>query len=154
MFTPGFWRIKRFADTVPEMLHLQREMNRLFADAGRAVTQDYPMINIWEKNDSILVTAEVPGMEPEKMDVAVSGDLLTIAGAVQAEVLKADEVYLRLMALEPRFPEAWYNYGKLQLARNHRDEARRCFAKALELPFNALSTVTKGEVERAYLAVN
>ena len=95
MFTPGFWRIKRFADTVPEMLHLQREMNRLFADAGRAVTQDYPMINIWEKNDSILVTAEVPGMEPEKMDVAVSGDLLTIAGAVQAEVLKADEVYLR-----------------------------------------------------------
>ena len=95
MFTPGFWRIKRFADTVPEMRHLQQEMNRLFSDAGRAATQDYPLINVWEKNDSILVTGEVPGMEPEKMDVAVSGDLLTIAGAVQTEVLKADEVYLR-----------------------------------------------------------
>lgn len=35
MFTPGFWRIKRFADTVPEMLHLQREMNNLLDDFFR-----------------------------------------------------------------------------------------------------------------------
>ena len=28
MFTPSLWRMKRFADSVPEMVHLQREMNR------------------------------------------------------------------------------------------------------------------------------
>jgi HSP20 family protein len=95
MFTPGFWRIKRFADTVPEMLYLQREMNRLFSDVGRSVPQDYPTINVWEKNDSVIVTAEVPGIDHEKIDVEVSGDLLTIAGAAQAEVFKDDEVYLR-----------------------------------------------------------
>jgi len=50
---------------------------------------------VWEKNDSVIVTAEVPGIDHEKIDVAVSGDLLTMAGAAQTEVLKDDEVYLR-----------------------------------------------------------
>jgi HSP20 family molecular chaperone IbpA len=67
MFTPGFWRIKRLADAVPEILHLQREMNRLFSDVGRSVPQDYPMINMWEKDDSVIVMAEAPGMDVEKL---------------------------------------------------------------------------------------
>jgi HSP20 family protein len=39
--------------------------------------------------------AEAPGMDVEKIDIAVSGDLLSIAGAAQTEVLRDDEVYLR-----------------------------------------------------------
>lgn len=69
------------------------------------------------------------------------------------ELDRAEEVYSKLMDLQPHFPEAWYNFGKLHLARGRRDEARQAFARALELPFNALSTVTKAEVERAYLSV-
>jgi hypothetical protein len=45
--------MKRFADSVPEMVHLQREMNRLFSNVGQSTTQDYPAI-----------------MEPEKTDIS------------------------------------------------------------------------------------
>lgn len=65
---------------------------------------------------------------------------------------EAEKIYDKLIALEPGFPEAWHNYGRVLSALGKKDEARQAFAKALELPFNALSTVTKDEVERAFLA--
>ena len=27
MFNPGLWRVRSFSDVMPEMMHLQREMN-------------------------------------------------------------------------------------------------------------------------------
>ena len=35
MFNPSLWRMKKFADSVPEMMNLQREINRLFSNAGQ-----------------------------------------------------------------------------------------------------------------------
>jgi len=31
MFNPGLWRVRRFSDVMPEIMHLQQEMNRLFS---------------------------------------------------------------------------------------------------------------------------
>jgi len=36
MFGPGIWRMKRFADSVPEIIDLQREINRLFPMSDKA----------------------------------------------------------------------------------------------------------------------
>lgn len=61
---------------------------------------------------------------------------------------KATEIYEELMEKEPKFPEAYFNYG-LVLLKNGKDSlAQEMFNKALEKPFNNLTTITKEEVER------
>lgn len=95
MFNPGLWRVRRFSDVMPEIMHLQQEMNRLFSSAGQKTTQDYPAVNIWEKNGASIVTAELPGIDPEKMDITVSGDVLSLAGTAVKENFDKGETYLR-----------------------------------------------------------
>ena len=95
MFNPSLWRVRNFSDVMPEMLHLQREMNRLFSNVGRKSPQDYPAVNIWEKDGNAVVTAELPGIDPDKMDISVSGDTVTIAGAALQEAFTGGETYLR-----------------------------------------------------------
>jgi len=94
MFNPSFWRMKKFADSVPEIMDLQREINRLFSNVSQTAT-DYPAINVWEKDDRIVVTTELPGMDPEKINISVNGAVLTIAGESTADPIKEGEVYLR-----------------------------------------------------------
>jgi len=95
MFNPSLWRLRRFSDTMPEMLNLQREMNRLFSSIGQKPPQEYPAVNIWEKSGTAVVTAELPGIDPEKMDISVSGETLSIAGAALRETFAEGETYLR-----------------------------------------------------------
>jgi len=95
MFNPSLWRVRRFSDAMPEMLHLQREMNRLFSNVGQKSVQEYPAVNIWERNGVSVVTAELPGVDPEKMDISVSGDTATIAGAALQANFTQGETFLR-----------------------------------------------------------
>ncbi len=95
MFGPGIWRMKSFADSVPEIMDLQREINRLFSNVGQSTALDYPAINVWEKDDSFVVTTELPGMEPENINISVTGATLTISGVAKADPLKEGETYLR-----------------------------------------------------------
>lgn len=103
MFTPTLWRLKRFSDAVPEMLRLQQEMNKLFSNAGQRSPQDYPAINIWEDMESAVVTAELPGIDPEKIDIEVTGDILSLSAVSQIEILKEGEVYLRQERIQGSF---------------------------------------------------
>lgn len=95
MFGPGIWRMKRFADSVPEIIDLQREINRLFSNVGQTMASDYPAINVWEKDNSLVVTTELPGMEPENINVSVTGATLTISGISKTDPIKEGETYLR-----------------------------------------------------------
>ncbi|PKN51419.1 MAG: Hsp20/alpha crystallin family protein [Deltaproteobacteria bacterium HGW-Deltaproteobacteria-13] len=95
MFNPSIWRMKRFADSFPQIIDLQREINKLFSGAGQNTTLDYPVINIWEKDDSLIVTTELPGMDAENINVSVVGNMLTIAGMSKADPIKEGETYLR-----------------------------------------------------------
>jgi HSP20 family protein len=87
--------MKKFADNVPEMMNLQREINRLFSNVGHGTTLDYPAINVWEKDDSITVITELPGIDPENIDISVTGAILTISGTSKADPIKESETYLR-----------------------------------------------------------
>ncbi|OPY86094.1 MAG: Spore protein SP21 [Smithella sp. PtaU1.Bin162] len=95
MFTPNLWRFRRFPDAAPEILRLQREMNRLFSNAEQSTPHDFPAVNIWEDAVSAFVTAELPGIDPEKLDIEVTGDILTLSGTSRVETLKEGETYLR-----------------------------------------------------------
>ncbi len=95
MFNSSIWRMKRYGDNVLGMLDLQREINRLFSSVGQNTASDYPAINIWEKDDSIIVTTELPGMDTEQINVSVTGAMLTIAGMRKTDPVKEGETYLR-----------------------------------------------------------
>jgi HSP20 family protein len=81
------------------MERLRREMNRLFsglasgAEAG--VTSGYPAMNVWANEDGAIVTAELPGVAPEEMDISVVDDTLTVSGSREPVELEEGEVYHR-----------------------------------------------------------
>jgi HSP20 family protein len=66
-----------------EMDQLQREMNRLFDSSNRGRvfnSPTYPAINIWANEDGQLISAEMPGINPDDIEIDVTGDALSISG--------------------------------------------------------------------------
>lgn len=87
--TPSIWR---------EMDRLQREMNRLFngySPSRLSPASSFPAINIWANEDGLLVSAEVPGVQVDDIDVSVDGKNLTISGVRKSEQLPEDARYHR-----------------------------------------------------------
>ena len=71
---------------------LQREINRLFDDTfgcrnalGSAPSGKWPRLELSETDAAYTVTAELPGMEEKDVEVALSGDVLTIKGERRSE---------------------------------------------------------------------
>jgi len=95
MFGPRFWRFGNFSDWLPEVQRLQDDMNRVFSGYSAPAARDYPLLNVWLHDHDALVTAELPGIDPDKLDIAVSGDQVTISGTREQEVLKKEETYHR-----------------------------------------------------------
>lgn len=92
------WPTTRYGNLWGDMDRLQREMNRLFEPAARAAGRrqgDFPAVNIWTGEDDALLTAEIPGVDPEKIEVTVKNDTVTVRGARQADEVKEGESYLR-----------------------------------------------------------
>lgn len=68
-------------DPFAEMRRLQTEMNHLFGDAvAFPAARGYPPVNIWLGDSSVVVTAELPGLSAEDVDLSVREDALTIRG--------------------------------------------------------------------------
>lgn len=77
---------------------LQQEMNRLFNSTftGQSrIAPDFPAINIWTNEDGAVVTAELPGVTPEDIDISVVGETLTLSGNRQPEALNDGGKYHR-----------------------------------------------------------
>ncbi len=51
-----------------------------FSNALRSRTGQYPRVNVWESEQGLVVEAEVAGVNPDKLDVAVDANVLTIKG--------------------------------------------------------------------------
>jgi HSP20 family protein len=82
-------------DFMEEMARMRREIDRILGEGelpswtfpfsrisflpGRA-SRAYPLINISEDNENIYVDALAPGLEPDTLNVSVSGDQLTMSG--------------------------------------------------------------------------
>ena len=82
-----------------EMSRLQQEMNRLFSDsfslAGGRIGPSYPAMNVWTNQDGAMITAELPGVIPEDIDISVVGESLTLSGSRQLDELKDGEKFHR-----------------------------------------------------------
>lgn len=71
-----------------ELSTLRNQMDDLFSSFFRGLDTPFswlgerawPAIDVAEKDDAILVRAEVPGCKPEDIDVSVCGNTLTLSG--------------------------------------------------------------------------
>jgi len=67
-------------DVWREMERLRRDMEGLFTNYGRTAAATYPLLNVYEDKDVMVVTAELPGATREKVSITFSDGVLTIAG--------------------------------------------------------------------------
>ncbi len=77
-----------------EMDRLQREMNRMLRsplDVRLHTAPSFPAMNIWANEDGQVITAEIPGVEPEDLDISVTGEILTLSGSRKQEKV-GDEI--------------------------------------------------------------
>lgn len=82
-----------------EMERLHREVNRLFSDTfaltGGRTAPGYPAMNVWTNDEGAVITAELPGVEPDDIDISVINDTLTLTGSRRPNKLEAGEKYHR-----------------------------------------------------------
>jgi HSP20 family protein len=75
---------------------MQRDMNALFSrffgegeqdgDAWRSSTEGYtPQIESWVKDHTLHIKADLPGIEPQDVEITVEGNRLTLRGERKAE---------------------------------------------------------------------
>ncbi len=88
-----------------ELESFQRRMNRLFEDEfGRAPAKENelyacdwtPSVDIFEDKENVVLTAEVPGLSKEEIDIQVSDNQLTIRGERKMEHEESKEGYRRV----------------------------------------------------------
>ena len=112
-----------YATGRPDPLALMRSMMRDFQTQHTPRAQAaFPAVNVWQGEDAVALTAELPGVEPADIDISVKDKVLTISGERRP----------------PELPEAatWHRrergYGK--------------FSRAVQLPF----TVDESRVEARF----
>ena len=52
-------------------------------------------MNIHTGDDDVIITAEIPGIDPADIDITVTGDTLTIKGTRKAQEVKQEETWHR-----------------------------------------------------------
>jgi HSP20 family protein len=67
-------------DPFAELRRMQSEMNRLFSGYGFATARDFPLVNIWLGDNSVVVTAELPGVTRNDVTLNLQDDVLTLEG--------------------------------------------------------------------------
>ena len=137
---PTVWR---------EMDRLQNEMNRLFESYSPSRVRrapGYPAMNVWSNEEGLLVTAEVPGVVPDDIEVSVVGQTLTLTGVRKPDELDEGSRYHRqergygkfTRSLELPFPvdvsqvEATFKSGVLNISmpRAEEDKPRKIVVKS------------------------
>jgi HSP20 family protein len=114
------------------MEHLQREMNRLFNTTRPHRLQSapsFPAMNIWTSEDGQVITAEVPGVDVDDIDISVTGKVLTLSGSRKTEYI-AEEV---------RYHRQERGYGK--------------FKRSIKLPFPVAADQVKATFDKGILTI-
>lgn len=119
----GFW------DPLMPMRRMQREVERLFEGGLRGLAGEFPSMNIWTSDDDVTVTAEVPGLKAEDLDISVLGDTLTVRGSRREMELKEGERYHR------------------------RERGYGDFVRTIQMPYRVDSDKVEARYERGVLTI-
>lgn len=82
------------ADPFRDIRRLQIEANRM-SERGTARTSEFPAINAYANQDGVVITAELPGMKSEDLDVSLHRDAVTLSGERQTDIEEARAYHRR-----------------------------------------------------------
>jgi len=125
---------------------MEREMNRLFGSSTAPVGSAFPPVNVHTDGDGATITAELPGVETEDLDISVRDRTLVLRGERKAPELGGDHKWLRHertfgqfarsvdlpFAVDTESVDASYQDGvlKVQLQRSDADKPRKITIKS------------------------
>ncbi|MGC8474892.1 MAG: Hsp20/alpha crystallin family protein [Acetobacteraceae bacterium] len=124
MLSPSLWRR---SDPFALMQSMMRDLDSGFWPTVEAPA--FPAVNVWQGPEAIAITAELPGVEPGDVQIAVKDDVLTLSGERKA----------------PEVPEdvRWH--------RNERSYGK--FSRAIRLPFAAADDKIEARMTNGVLRI-
>ncbi|MFN2145797.1 MAG: Hsp20/alpha crystallin family protein [Anaerolineales bacterium] len=117
-----------------DLTTMRKDMDRLFDEffTMPSVSQQgwsAPMVDMYQTENEIVVKATLPGLEPEDIDIQITGDLLTMRGETKQEDIDENAKYH---------------------LREHRYQS---FSRSLTLPAAVLADKTKAEMKNGVLTL-
>ena len=117
-----------------DLATVRKDMDRLFDEFFAMPTTtpigwSTPMVDMYQTEDDIVVKATLPGLDPEELDIQITGDMLNIRGEIKHEVEEK---------------EAKYHL------REHRYQS---FARSLTLPAAVVADKAKAEMDNGILTL-
>ncbi len=116
-------------DPFVELRRMQTEMSRLFSGLSATAARDFPPINIWLGENSVVVTAELPGVTRDDVTISLQEDVLTLEGKREPKV-QEDNV-------------SW----------QRRERAYGTFSRAVQLPFRIESDKVQARFNNGILEI-
>jgi HSP20 family protein len=90
-------------DPFRDLMSIQNELNRPFgrtyggeAGAPAATGSWVPPLDVYETTEDFIVTMDLPGIEPDSVDVTVEDSTLTVSGSRELSSETREENYLRV----------------------------------------------------------
>lgn len=116
-------------DPLREMERMERDWSSIFAGFGRSGLAKFPPVNVVTSDNDAIVTSELPGANPEDIDISVTGDTLTIKGKrPQQEITEG---------------QAW----------QRRERSGGSFYRTVQLPFNVDSSKVEADYTKGILKI-
>jgi len=108
-------------------------MNRRLAGMSRwpgwGSVPSYPAMNVWTDQDGAVVTVELPGINPEEIEISVKNDTLALRGSRAPDEVQEGETYHR------------------------RERGSGSFTRSLQLPFQVASDKVAASYEKGVLSI-
>ena len=116
----------RIWDPFREIEGLERDVNRLFSGER---TYGNPPVNVFVGEEDVIVTSEIPGLDPDGIDLSVTGDILTLKGERKP--------------LEFKEGDAWHR----------RERGYGGFTRTVRLPYNVDGAKVEAKYDKGVLRV-
>ena len=116
-----------------ELESIQADVNRILSgqDAPRLARRAaYPPLNVWASADGLVIDAEMPGVDPQDVEISAVGDELSLRGKVNAREPAEGETVLR------------------------RERPAGEFQRTLQLPFRANTGAVKATFKNGILRIS
>ena len=92
------------------MANLKQELDRFFGPFGEPKLDEFPALGDWtpsmdvsESNEALVIKAEVPGLDPNDIQISLQEQYLTIKGEKKLEKDEKDERYHRVERVHGSF---------------------------------------------------
>jgi len=108
---------------------LEHEMGNLVSGLGRSRSVQFPPINVFSSEDDVVITSEIPGIDPNDIDLSVTGDTLTIKGNRKPRELSEGQTWHR------------------------RERGTGSFYRSVTLPFNVDSKKVEADYTKGVLKI-